>query len=269
VGEFIDMGLVAKLGFTALIVVVATGFAARFGAFIGAMIAAIPISAGPAYLFIAMENTDAFVATSALTSLGVNPMTVVFLLVTAATVERFGIVVALLFGIGTWFAGAFIATEIGLSFWQACLWHGVVFIACLYMSVPLLGDVSGSAGRRGWFDVVLRVVAVVSVVGAAVVVGRMIGPKAAGLVALIPVVWISMAVVTTARLGRMTCSAVLANGILPMVGFWMGLSAVHLLAVPYGAGVALSVALFICVGWTLGVTLARPFIPMYNNVRTV
>ena len=74
--EFIDVGLAIKLASTALLVVVATGFAARFGAFIGAMIAAIPISAGPSYLVIAMENDAAFVAQSALTSVAINPLTV-------------------------------------------------------------------------------------------------------------------------------------------------------------------------------------------------
>jgi len=267
--EHLDITLAIKLGLTALLVVVATGFAARFGAFVGAMIAAIPISAGPAYLFIAMENSDAFVAQSALTSLGVNPMTVVFLLICAALVERFGIATGLIAGLGTWFAGAMAFTEISLTFPQACAVHVVAFAGAIYLSVPLLGDVSGQASKKGWFDIVLRVVAVVGVVGSAVIAGRLIGPKAAGVVALIPVVWISMAVVTYARLGGATCSAVLANGIVPMIGFWLGLSAIHLLAVPYGSTAALIAALILSIGFTLTLALLRPYIPMYNNVRVV
>ena len=99
----LDSVLAVKLALTALLVLVATGFAARFGAFIGAMIAAIPISVGPAYLFFAMENDDVFVAQSALTSIGINPLTVVFLLICAALVGRYGIVVALAAGMGSWF----------------------------------------------------------------------------------------------------------------------------------------------------------------------
>ena len=265
----LDTTLAIKLAWTALLVVVATGFAARFGAFIGAMIAAIPISAGPAYVFIAMENDNAFVAQSALTSLGVNPLTVVFLLICAALVERFGIAAGLIAGLGAWFAGAYAIGQAQLTFIQACGVHIVVFTICIYLSVPLLGDVSGQASRRGWLDIALRVVAVVGVVGSAVIAGRIIGPTASGVVALIPVVWLSMAVVTYTRLGGATCSAVLANGIVPMAGFWLGLSAIHLLAVPYGSTVALIVALILSVGFTLTLTLLRPYIPIYNNVRAV
>ena len=267
--QHLDVALFIKLGLTAALVLVATGFATRFGAFIGAMIAAVPISVGPAYLFSAMEHDDAFVAQSALISLGVNPMTAVFLLVCAALVERFGIVVALLAGVGAWFVGALLITELGLTFEQACLLNAVVFAICIYLSRSLLGDVTGQTAKRGWLDTLLRVVAVVSVVGAAVIAGRWVGPKAFGLVAPIPVVWISMSVVTFARLGGATCSAVMANGIVPMVGFWLGMSALHLLAVAYGSTVALLAALALSVGFTLGLTLLRPYIPMYNNVRRV
>jgi len=263
--DYLDVGLAIKLASTALLVVVATGFAARFGAFIGAMIAAVPISAGPSYLFIAMENDAAFVAQSALTSVAINPLTVVFLIICAALVERFGIVVGLVVGIGAWCAGAFAISQNAMSLQQACLLNAIVFIVTIWLSKPLLGDMASEPVKRGWIDIPLRVVAVVSVVGSAVILGRILGPKAAGVVALVPVVWISMAVVIYGRQGGATCSAVLANGIVPMIGFWLGLAAVHLLAVPYGSMVALAAGLVVSVGWTLGLTIARPYIPMYNR----
>jgi hypothetical protein len=265
--EYIDTALIVKLAATALLVVVATGFAARFGAFFGAMIAAIPISAGPSYLFIAMENDAEFVARSALTSVGVNPMTVVFLLICASLVGRFGIFLGLVAGIGAWFAGAMAVTHLALTLEQACLFNAIVFVVAIYLSRPLLGDVAGQAAKRGWIDIPLRVIAVVTVVGSAVIVGRLVGPKAAGVVALVPIVWISMAVVIYARQGGATCSAVLANGIVPMIGFWLGLTAVHLLALSHGSTLALLAGLAASVAFTLGLTIARPYIPMYNVKR--
>lgn len=265
--QHIDTSLVIKLASTALLVVVATGFAARFGAFIGAMIAAIPISAGPAYLFIAMENDTAFVAQSALTSVAVNPMTVVFLIICASLVERWGILVGLVAGLAAWFAGAFAVSYYPMSLIEACLFNGFVFAVAIYLSRSLLGDVAGKPPKRGWIDIPLRVAAVVMVVGSAVVVGRIVGPKAAGVVALVPVVWISMAVVIYARQGGATCSAVLANGIVPMIGFWLALAAIHLLAEAHGSTVALMAGLAVSVGWTLGVTIARPYMGMYNVKR--
>lgn len=260
-----DAGLAIKLASTALLVVIATGFAARFGAFIGAMIAAVPISAGPSYLFIAMENDAEFVAQSALTSVAINPLTVVFLIICSTLVERFGIVVGLVVGMGAWFAGALAISQLALTLQQACLLNAIVFIITIWLSGPLLGDTAGKPAKRGWFDIPLRVVAVVSVVGSAVILGRVLGPKAAGVAALVPVVWISMAVVIYVRQGGATCSAVLANGIVPMIGFWLGLASVYLMAVPYGSMMALLAGLGVSVAWTLGLTIARPYIPMYNR----
>ncbi|MFT5508189.1 MAG: hypothetical protein ACI89J_001263 [Hyphomicrobiaceae bacterium] len=263
--QHIDAGLAIKLASTALLVVVATGFAARFGAFIGAMIAAIPISAGPSYLFISMENDAEFVAQSALTSVAINPLTVVFLLIASVLVKRFGILISLIAGISGWLAGAMIITQLPLTLPQACLLNAVVFIVAIYLSKPLLADIASKPAKSGWLDIPLRVITVVTVVGSAVIVGRLLGPKAAGVVALTPVVWISMAAVIYGRQGRATCSAVLANGIVPMIGFGLGLAAVHMLIVSHGSTIALSVGLAIPVAFTLGLTIARPYIPMYNQ----
>lgn len=265
--QYVDTGLAIKLASTALLVVVATGFAARFGAFVGAMIAAIPISAGPSYLFIAMENDAAFVAKSALTSVAVNPMTVVFLVICAALVRRFGILAGLFGGLVAWFGGALAVSRFPLTLEQACALNAAVILVAVYLTRGMLGDVPGTGAKRGWIDIPLRVIAVVTVVGSAVLVGRIVGPNAAGVVALVPVVWISMAVVITARQGRAACAAVLANGILPMAGFWLGLTAIHVLALPYGSAVALLAGLAVSISWTLGLTAARPYIPMYNRAK--
>lgn len=265
--QHIDASLAIKLASTALLVVLATGFAARFGAFIGAMIAAIPISAGPSYLFLAMENDAAFVAQSALTSIAVNALTVIFLVIASALVARFGILLSLIAGISGWLAGAFLITELSLTLPEACLLNAIIFVIAIYLSKPLLGDPQSRPAKRTWLDIPLRVITVVTVVGSAVIVGRLVGPKAAGVVALIPVVWISMAAVIYARQGGAACAAVLANGIVPMIGFWFGLTAVHLLIVSHGPTIALSVGLAIPVIFTLALTVARPYIPMYNRSR--
>jgi hypothetical protein len=95
----------------------------------------------------------------------------------------------------------------------------------------------------------------------------LIGPKAAGVVALIPVVWLSMAVVIYARQGGAVCSSVLANGIAPMIGFWLGLATIHMLAVSHGSTVALLAGLAVSVCFTLCLAAARPYIPIYNVKR--
>jgi hypothetical protein len=71
------LALATKMAVTAAFVVVATATAERAGAFIGALVATLPIAAGPAYLFLALEHNAAFIAAAALASLAINAVTAV------------------------------------------------------------------------------------------------------------------------------------------------------------------------------------------------
>ena len=58
--------LVMKMLTSAAIVVGASLVVERSGPFLGAMIVTLPISAGPAYAFLAVDHGSAFIASSAL-----------------------------------------------------------------------------------------------------------------------------------------------------------------------------------------------------------
>ena len=263
--EFLDLSLFVKLAATAGLVVIATLIAEKVGAFLGAMIAALPLSAGPAYLFIAMEHSSAFVAQSALTGLGINAMITPFLLIAALLIRRYGIWIGLGVGFLFWAFGSLAILQAGLAFFAALALNLLAIPLCLFLSRPLLSADLAAGGKGGFLDVFLRTIAVVAVAAAVIITGRLIGPETAGFVAVIPVVWVSMAAVLYARAGRTATSAVLANGIGGMFGFCLALSAMHLMAVHFGSTVALSAGLLLCVLWSLGLTLARPLIPMYNR----
>ncbi len=66
---------------TALLVVLASALAESLGPFWGASIASLPISAGPAYVFLAMQHDADYVAESALSSCAANAATGLFLIV--------------------------------------------------------------------------------------------------------------------------------------------------------------------------------------------
>ncbi len=256
--EFIDFSLIIKLVATGLLVLSATVLAERFGAFVGAIIASMPLSAGPAYLFLALEHGSAFIAKSSLTSLSVHAMTPILLIICAGLVRRFGIAVALGVALAVWFGGAILVTRAGLSF-EAAVWLNVaVFAVTMPLSWPLRLEVDAKRARRGLIDVVLRIGAVAAIVGAAVIAGRVFGPKAAGLMALVPVIWISVAVILAARAGPDMCQSVLANGVPAMIGFAIAFVAMHLTVSSFGWPVALSLALAIAVGWNLLLTTFRP-----------
>lgn len=262
--DFIEPSLFIKLAATAGVVLFATLIAERAGAFVGAMIAALPISAGPAYVFIAMDHDAAFVAESALASMGINVMIAPFLLVCVALVSRTGIVVALAAALAVWGLGAYLVLQAAISMTEALALNVVSISVCFYLSRRYLAAGVPASVRRSALDIVLRVLAVVSVVAAVIIGGRVLGAKVAGLVAVVPVVWFSMAVVIYGRLGGKTCAAVLANGIPAMFGFYLALAALYLTVEQRGSVLGLSLAAVICVSWTLALMLTRPYNPMYG-----
>ena len=109
--DLFDATLIMKMVATAVLVLAATIFAERSGAFIGAIIASMLLSAGPAYLFLALEHGAEFIEKSSLTSLSVHAMTPVLLIIYAGLVRQFGIVISLSAAMATWFAGAFLVTK--------------------------------------------------------------------------------------------------------------------------------------------------------------
>src|ERR1700749_4810819 len=67
--------LVLRMAVTAAFVVSASIITERSGPVIGALIATLPISAGPSYTFLALDHDAAFIAAGALSSLPMNSAT--------------------------------------------------------------------------------------------------------------------------------------------------------------------------------------------------
>src|SRR5271167_2095348 len=68
--------LALRMAVTAAFVVSASVITERAGPVIGALIATLPISAGPTYVFLALDHDAAFIAEGALASLPINAATI-------------------------------------------------------------------------------------------------------------------------------------------------------------------------------------------------
>src|SRR6266516_5988520 len=73
--------LAIRMAVTAGFLVAATAVAERAGPFVGGLVATLPISAGPVYLFLALDHDSRFIAASAMASLAANAVTGLFALI--------------------------------------------------------------------------------------------------------------------------------------------------------------------------------------------
>lgn len=252
--------LLAKMATSAAIVVLASFVVERSGPLVGALVATLPVSLGPAYLFLAIEHGAAFISAAALASLSSAAGIGAFLAAYVSLAgRRAGVAASLGAALLAWLGVALLGRTVATTFGAALALNAVVYAAGILLVRPYRA--AGIAGRppARWWELPLRAGLVMLLVGTTVLLGRLAGPEAAGLLAIAPVVFGSLALILHPRVGGPATAAVLANSMVPMLGFIAGLVLLHMTAAsPVGLPLAMGGALALCVGWNFGMfALAR------------
>src|SRR5438552_3780165 len=245
------LSLALRMAVASAFVVIASMITERSGPAIGALVATLPVSAGPSYLFLALDHDDAFIAQSALASLPMNAATVLMSLVFVSLVQRCGLLISLASGFGMWVAGAIAVRAFDWSLAGGILFNAAAFALCLPLvqrfrvaKMPLV--------TSRWYDIPLRAALVATLVAVVVTLSNLVGPRVSGVIALFPAVFTSLILILTPRIGGRATAAVLANGQWGLIGFGTAIIILHFAAQPLGRAAALTLALATCIGWNLG-----------------
>jgi hypothetical protein len=248
--------LAIKLLLTAGIVVSASIIAERAGALIGALVATLPVTVWPAYVFLSLDHDASFIAQAVLSGLVINAVTGVFLLVYSALAQRHGVVVSLAFSVAAWVSLAFVSRSIHWTLASALLLNAVVYPICLWLGAPMRTAVMPQLGRE-WYDLPLRTFLVCALMATVLEVSRWGGPTLTGILATYPISSTSLILILQPRLGGRASAAVSANSLWSLCGIGLGLAALNLLIGPYGAPPALAAALAIPIAWNMTVWLVH------------
>src|ERR1700732_4660736 len=100
------IALATKMAITALFVSVATIIAERLGAAVGALVATLPVSAGPVYVFLAVDHDAAFISASAVASLALNAATSIFVTVYVLIAQQRSLWISVSLAFAAWLATA-------------------------------------------------------------------------------------------------------------------------------------------------------------------
>jgi hypothetical protein len=261
-----DLAFLLTLGLrmtvSAAFVVSASVIAERSGPAIGALVATLPVSAGPSYLFLALDHDAAFIAEGALASLPVHAATIFLALTYVVLAQRHNMVASCGGAVTVWIVLATLARHAHLSLAGGLLVTVIAFAICLplmrrfrHAKMPLIA--------RRWYDVPLRAALVATLVAIVVTLSGWVGPGVSGSIALFPTVFVSMMLILHPRIGGPATAAVIANGGWGMMGFGVAIAVLYVTTLRFGSAVGLGVALATCVGWNLGLwwigrrTLAR------------
>jgi hypothetical protein len=250
-----DLVFILTLGFrmaiTAAFVVSSSVITERSGPVIGALVATLPISAGPSYVFLALDHDAGFIAEGALASLPVNAATIWLALTYVLLAQRRGIAVSCGVAVAVWVTLAGLSRTVHWSLAGGLAANAVTFAICLpllrrfrHVKMPLI--------TRRWYDIPLRASLVATLVVTVVTLSRWVGPAVSGMIALFPIVFTSMMLILHPRIGGPATAAVVANGGWGLLGFGIGIAVLHVAALQFGSAIGLSLALATCVSWNLG-----------------
>jgi len=248
--------LLLRMAIAAAFVVSASVITERSGPVIGALVATLPVSAGPSYVFLAIDHDAAFIAQGALSSLPVNAATIFMALTYVVLAQRHSLLVSCGSAFAVWIA---IASVIRMFDWSLTAGLAVNLIA-FGICIPLLAgyrDVKMPLVTRRWYDVPMRASLVATLVAIVVSTSGWVGPRISGIIALYPVVFSSIMLILHPRIGGRPTAAVLANSAWGLLGFGMAIAVLHVAVVSFGSAVGLSVALGTCIVWNLTLWATR------------
>ena len=239
-----------RMAVAAAFVVSASFIAERAGPAIGALVATLPVSAGPAYVFLALDHDAAFIAQGALASLPINAATAFLGLVYVLLAQRQNVLVSCSVAVATWFALAALMRALNLSLAGGLIANAAAFAICVpalqrfrHVRMPLI--------TRRWYDIPLRASMVAALVATVVALSGWVGPSITGILALFPVVFTSLMLILHPRIGGPATAAVIASSAWGLMGFGLAVAVLHFAALRFGSAIGLSLALAVCVGWNL------------------
>jgi uncharacterized membrane protein (GlpM family) len=253
---YFALTLIIKMTVTAGFVLVATVTAERAGPLVAGLVATLPVGAGPVYVFLALDHDAHFIAASATNSLAINAANMFFALSYAWFAQRRPLGISLGLAFLMWGVSALAVHSIAWSFVGAALVNVVTAVFCVGLSRPLR-HVRMPVFHARWTDLALRALLVATLVGVVVTFSFQLGPGGSGILAVFPVVLLSIMFILHNRVGGKASAAVLANAPLGLVGFGFACSVLHFTAEAFGNPVGLTLALATSVGWSLLMLLAR------------
>jgi hypothetical protein len=246
-----------KILVTAAVVIAAARTAERAGPFFGALIACLPVSAGPSYVLLSLQASDGFIAETALASAAVSAGAALFLAVYVVLGPRAGVAATLGTALGAWLVAAILIRQFQWTAPAVAALNAVAY-GLAFLVIPRLEHSQPiSRSERRWFDLPVMAAMVGLLVAGVVSLSAALGPALTGIAAVIPVTFSSLGVIVHSRLGGRVAAATMAGAIRAMPGFVLGLLVLNLLAVPAGAPLAMLAALAAMLAWSGGLILWR------------
>ena len=243
------LALLIRASISAGIVAAAAVAAQRLGPLWGGLLAALPVSAGPAYAMLGMSHSAAFVGQAATNGLGANAATAIFLFVLIHAVPRLGMLQALALASLGWMGMTVAVLAWAPGFWPATALNLVCYGLAILGTRGAVGGVPAIARAARWWELPLRSIVLGLLVASLVSFSSTLGPVWTGAGAVYPVGLTTLTLVAVPRLGRAGAAALLAGALRGMPGFVLFVMVLAMGAEALGVAWALALGVAATLGW--------------------
>jgi len=238
-----------KMAIAATIVVATSMIAERSRPFVAAMVATLPVSAGPALFFIALDHDDAFMRGTLIGAMVTNLMTPVFCLAYAFVAQKRGVVLSLGSGLAAWAVAGLLFRQIEWTLPLTLLGLLGVYALAIPAAQPFISNQLVVAPPRTWYALPLRALAVSGLVLAVTTLSWSLGPYYSGTLAALPLVLSSLIAILHPRIGGPQTAAMIASTMIGLFGFGFAVAAAIATTPILGRYWALGLGLLICLLW--------------------
>jgi len=232
------MMLLTKLTLAPLLVAAATLVTRRWGPKLGGLLMGLPLTTGPIFLFLSIDQGPRFAATAAVGILFGLMGLAAFALAYAATSSRFGWVGCVGVAVAAFLAVSVAASRLGGNIVVAAL---ATWVALLLAASLLRKPSPRPAPPPPWWDMWVRMIAVAALTLATTAVAGRLGPVLSGIVGTYPVAITVVATFTHAQIGRDAVAALLRGSVLSWFAFASCFLAIGLTIEKLGIAVSISV----------------------------
>ena len=218
---------------TAAIVVSASVIVEHAGPLVGALVVTLPVTLGPAFLFILIDHDVGYTTASAITGLAVNSVSGLFMLLYIVLAQNKTLKVCLGLAIAAW---VLMSQMILLHPWtllEATLLILVIYPACILLSQKYQNIKIPKISRK-WYELPVRVFLVCLLMGFVLFLSHYGSPQVTGLLAVYPISTTCTILLIHSRFGGKACAAVISYGLWGMLGIGLGLAAFAFTAPDYG-----------------------------------
>lgn len=256
-----------KMAIAATIVVAASVIAERSRPFIAAMVATLPVSAGPAFAFLALEHDAPFIRLTLIGAMVTNIATAAFSLAYVVTAREKRTAASLFMAFLAWGLCGMVLQRISWTLPAAFLASITAFAVAIPVARRFASNDRVAAPPRAWYAIPLRALAVATLVGLVTTLSWTLGAYYSGMLVAFPIVLTSIIAILQPRIGGRQTSAMIANSLVGLLGLGVALGVAAWLTPTIGSFPALGLGLLICLAWNGAIVLWRLFSAQLSSSR--